>query len=209
MASSDLNNIQWLFFDIGSTLVDETKCYEDRYLKAIKNTDITYDELLDKVIAFSGQNRNGDHPAIEYFGLKLPEWDNDLEYLYDDTSFVLSELSKKYNIGIIANQSLGTKLRLEKWGILNYIDLVVASAEEGVAKPNPDIFRIALSKAQCDAQSAVMIGDRIDNDIVPAKAVGMRTIWIKQGFAQYQEAKNDFEKADFTVNELTQILKIL
>ncbi len=209
MALNDFNNIKWLFFDIGSTLVDESKCYESRYLKAIENTDITYDELLDKVIAFSRQNRNGDHPAIEYFGLKLPEWDNDLEYLSDDTSFVLSELSKKYNIGIIANQSLGTKQRLEKWGILNYIDLVVASAEEGVAKPNPDIFRIALSKAQCDAQSAVMIGDRIDNDIVPAKAVGMRTIWIKQGFAQYQKAKNDFEKADFTVNELTQILKIL
>ncbi|HBN39097.1 MAG TPA: HAD family hydrolase [Ruminococcaceae bacterium] len=209
MALNDFNNIKWLFFDIGSTLVDESKCYERRYLKAIENTDITYDELLDKVIAFSRQNKNGDHPAIEYFGLELPKWDNDLEYLYDDTSFVLSELSKKYNIGIIANQSLGTEQRLEKMGILNYIDLVVASAEEGIAKPNPDIFRIALSKAQCDAQSSVMIGDRIDNDIVPAKAVGMRTIWIKQGFAQYQEPKNDFEKADFAVNELSQLLKIL
>lgn len=209
MALRNFDNIKWLFFDVGSTLVDESKCYEDRYLKAIKNTSITYDELLEKVIAFSKQNRNGDHPAIEYFGLKLPEWNTDLEYLYADTKFVLSDLSKKYNIGIIANQTLGTKQRLKNWGILNYIDLVVSSAEEGVAKPNPDIFKIALSKSLCAEQNAVMIGDRIDNDIVPAKTIGMRTIWVKQGFAQYQKPRNDFEKADFIVDELTQLLKIL
>ncbi len=203
------SDIEWLFFDIGSTLVDESKCYESRYLKAIKDTDITYDEFLDKVVEFSKQNRNGDHPAIEYFGLELPKWDKELECLYSDTILVLSELSKQYNIGIIANQSLGTKNRLDKWGILKYISLVVASAEEGVAKPDPNIFKIALTKSQCSEKNAVMIGDRIDNDIVPAKNIGMRTIWIKQGFAQYQEPKNDLEKADFIVNNLTQLLKIL
>lgn len=204
-----LNDIEWLFFDIGSTLVDESKCYENRYLKAIQDTDITYDELLDKVVEFSKQNRNGDHPAIEYFGLKLPKWDKESERLYPDTAFVLSELSKKYHIGIIANQSLGTEIRLDKWGILKYIDLVIASAEEGVAKPNPDIFKIALSKAECSEQNAVMIGDRIDNDIAPAKTIGMKTIWIRQGFARYQQPKNDFETADFTVDTLTQLLNIL
>lgn len=204
-----LNDLEWLFFDIGSTLVDESKCYENRYLKAVQDTDITYDELLDKVVEFSKQNRNGDHPAIEYFGLKLPIWDKELECLYPDVILVLSELSKKYHIGIIANQSLGTECRLDKWGILKYIDLVVASAEEGVAKPNPDIFEIALSKAKCSGNNAVMIGDRIDNDIVPAKTIGMKTIWIRQGFACYQQPRNENETADFTVDKLTQLLNIL
>lgn len=36
--------------------------------------------------------------------------------------------------------------------------------------------------AKCKPENAVMIGDRIDNDIVPAKQLGMKTIWIKQGF---------------------------
>lgn len=57
-------------------------------------------------------------------------------------------------------------------GILKYIDLVVASAEEGVAKPDLRIFEIALKRSGCPAEYAVMAGDRIDNDIVPAKKMG-------------------------------------
>lgn len=54
---------------------------------------------------------------------------------------------------------------------MSYIKLIVASAEEGVAKPDKRIFEIALDKANCEPQAAVMIGDRVDNDIVPAKAL--------------------------------------
>ena len=42
------------------------------------------------------------------------------------------------------------------------------------------VFHCALAKAQCLPVNAVMIGDRLDNDIVPAKKVGMKTVWIKQ-----------------------------
>ncbi|MFR5876292.1 MAG: HAD family hydrolase [Eubacterium sp.] len=204
-----LDNIKWLFFDIGSTLVDESKCYEARYVEAVENTDVTYDEFLSKVIEFSKQNQNGDHPAVEFFGLSLPKWHKELEKPYPDAIRVLSALSQKYKIGIIANQSTGSSERLEKWGLLKYIDIVVASAEEGVSKPNPKIFNIALSKAECDAQNSVMIGDRLDNDIVPANKIGMKTIWIKQGFAVYQTPKSKHETADYTVNSLSELLRVL
>lgn len=58
---------------------------------------------------------------------------------------------------------------------------MIASAEEGISKPNPRIFEIALGRADCKAEHAVMIGDRIDNDVVPAKKMGMKTVWIRQG----------------------------
>ena len=58
--------------------------------------------------------------------------------------------------------------------------IVIASAEEGVSKPDRRIFEIALERSGCKPENAVMIGDRIDNDIVPAKQLGMKTIWIKQ-----------------------------
>lgn len=50
-------NIEWIFFDIGSTLVDEMECYKKRYSEAIENTDITYEEFAAKVIEFSKQNK--------------------------------------------------------------------------------------------------------------------------------------------------------
>ena len=93
--------------------------------------------------------------------------------------------------------------------MLKYIDLVIASAEEGVAKPDKKIFEIALDRSNCEPDKAVMIGDRIDNDIVPANLLGMHTIWIKQGFGQYWNITQEIEKADYVVNNLMDICNIL
>ncbi len=86
--------------------------------------------------------------------------------------------------------------------------MIVASAEEGVAKPDKRIFEIALDKANCEPQAAVMIGDRVDNDIVPAKALGMKTIWVKQGFGKYWKKSSESEQADYEVERLAEILEI-
>ena len=85
----------------------------------------------------------------------------------------------------------------------------MASAEEGVAKPEKEIFLRALSRAECLPENAVMIGDRIDNDIEPANKLGMKTIWVKQGFAIYQTPMNDIQKADFSVDRLLDVLDII
>ena len=118
----------------------------------------------------------------------------------------------KYKIGIIANQNPGSKERLESFGILEYIDLIVASAEEGCAKPDSKIFEIALSRAGVQASDSVMIGDRIDNDIIPANEIGMKTVWVKQGYGKYWSFSSDpesrrVEKADFEVDDLSGLLK--
>lgn len=54
-----------------------------------------------------------------------------------------------------------------------------------------------------------MIGDRLDNDIVPAKKLGMTTVWVRQEFARYQSAVSDCERPDFTVDSIGEILNIL
>ena len=87
--------------------------------------------------------------------------------------------------------------------------MVIASAEEGIAKPDKRIFNIALAKSGCKPENTIMIGDRIDNDIVPAKLSGMHTIWVKQGFGRYWKITKDLERADYTVNNLSEICSIL
>ena len=142
------------------------------------------------------------------YGLPRLKWYTEDEELYNDAIKCLDILSKKYKIGVIANQSLGTANRLQQHGILKYIDLVISSAEEGVSKPDKRIFEIALSRANCNPEYAVMIGDRIDNDIVPAKKIGMKTVWIKQGFGKYWRISGVCEKADFEVDDLTSLINI-
>lgn len=197
-------SIKWIFFDIGSTLVDESDCYDIRFKETTENTDISCQKFKDKVIELAAASDNPYKEAVKYFCLQKTKWYKELEKPYPFTESVLSELSKKYKLGIIANQSAGSKQRLADWGIGEYFDLVIASAEEGVEKPNLEIFRIALERAKCLPENSVMVGDRIDNDILPANELGMKTVWVKQGFAKYQPI---YDVADYTINTLDEILK--
>ena len=54
-----------------------------------------------------------------------------------------------------------------------------------------------------------MIGDRLDNDIIPAKQIGMKTIWIRQGLAIYQDIKLGIKYSDYVVSSLKEIKEIL
>ena len=203
-------NIKWIFFDVGSTLIDETECYNHRIQDAIAGTDITFDEFNEKRIFFAKQNLKGDIEALRFFGLSKTPWHFEDEKPYEETELVLKTLYEKgYHIGVIANQALGTEKRLENWELMKYIELVVASAEEGVAKPDIEIFLRALKRANCSPENSVMIGDRIDNDIEPANKLGMKTIWIKQGFSVYQKPVNEFQQADYSVDRLQDILEAL
>ena len=204
-----MTNIKWIFFDIGSTLIDESKCYQLRYREAVAGTAISPDDFEKKVIEFSKQNLKGDHEAVKYYGLKLPPWHKEAEKPYDNTEFVLKQLCQKgYRLGVIANQSPGTKDRLENWGLLKYFDIVLASAEEGVSKPDIEIFDRALTAANCLPINAVMVGDRLDNDIAPAKKLGMKTVRIKQGLSGLASVTDESEQADKEIDNLSELLNI-
>ena len=202
-------NIEWIFFDIGSTLVDEHLVYEHIFRDIAELTNLEYQYIYDEALKFYKQNKKGDIELGIKYNLPKRKWHIEDEVLYENVSQCLKILSQKYKIGVIANQDLGAEIRLEKWEILQYIDLVSASAEEGVSKPDLKIFEIALQRAKCEADKAVMVGDRIDNDIVPAKKMGMHTIWIKQGFGSYWSITGEDEKADFVVGEIMELCDCL
>ncbi len=201
--------IEWLFLDIGSTIIDEGAAYEHRFKDIADLVGIPYETIYNTAVDFYKQNKKGDTETAKLFGIALPDWHTEDEILYDDAAKCLAALNQRYKIGIIANQPLGTKERLEHHGVLKYINLVIASAEEGIAKPDRRIFETALQRSNCEPGKAVMIGDRIDNDIIPANLLGMHTIWIKQGFGKYWTIKNEIENAEYTVENLTELCKIL
>jgi len=204
-----MDGIKWLFFDIGSTLVDESLVYDDIYKKIAKVANKTYDFVYDKALEYYKQNKRGDKEVSNLLGVERPIWEPQYERLYDDAEECLEQLSRKYKIGIIANQIPGTAQRMEKFGIRKYFDVIVASAEEGVAKPDRRIFEIALERAKCLADQAVMIGDRIDYDIVPAKKMGMKNIWIKQGMGKYWTFSDESERPNYEATSLSELLGIL
>ena len=203
-----LTSKTWLFFDIGSTLVDESLVYSDRFNKIARSANVSCNYVTETALNFYKENKQGDAETAKLLNVSKPSWCSELEHLYEDAEMCLKKLSTHYKIGIIANQAPGTKQRLETFGILKYIDLIVASAEEGIAKPDKRIFELALHKANCRSDQAVMIGDRIDNDVIPAKKLGMTTIWIKQGFGQYWKFQTPAEHPDYEVSSLSELLDL-
>ena len=204
-----MNNIQWLFFDIGSTLVDESKAYEHRIKDTVRNSSISYEQFYNTMLGLARQGLNGYNEAVNYFGLRQAPWHSEDECLYPEVVSTLNTLSERYKIGIIANQLPGMQERLNKMGIAKFVSQTISSAEEGIFKPNPSIFRLALQRAGCTAENSVMIGDRLDNDIIPAKAVGMRTVWVKQGLGGLAVPKNQSETPDITVSNVAEICQEL
>jgi len=202
-------NVKWLFFDVGSTLVDEHLAYEHRMREIADFANITYDAVMQTAVEFYKKNKKGDLETAKLLKVELTKWHTEDEIVYGDAVECLEQLSSRYKIGIIANQLPGTSKRLEKYGILQYIDLIIASAEEGAAKPDRKIFEIALERSGCKPENAVMIGDRIDNDIIPAKLLGMYTIWVQQGFGRYWNITQEIERADWTVHSLRELCDIL
>ena len=201
--------IKWIFFDIGSTLVDETEAYDRRVREMIAGTSISYKEFDDVRIALAKQGLDGNSAAIKHFGLTKTPWHSEDEVPYSDAKNTLAALRDKgYKLGVIANQKVGIAERLETWGLRKYFDIITASAEIGYAKPDKEIFEKAFELAGCNAEESIMVGDRLDNDIIPAKSLGMKTVWLKNGLAKYQSPKLGEGVADHQINALSELLLI-
>lgn len=209
-----MRKIDWIFFDMGCTLIDETQAYlgwfsnasaliggalsareiEKEYCVGMAKGSPTVSGQL-KPYGFTGSSTGFLYPS-------------ELDIPYPDAEAVLKKLSESYRLGVIANQNADAEARMEQYGLRDYFDVFVASAEAGVQKPDPQIFRLALEKAGCEAKNAAMIGDRLDNDIFPAKALGFTTVRILQGYGRLQTPKSPEYEPDFIVDSLPWLLDI-
>jgi HAD superfamily hydrolase (TIGR01549 family) len=85
-------------------------------------------------------------------------------------------------VGIVTNNVVAEQL--EKLSVLelrHLVDVLVISEEAGMAKPDPRIFHLALARAGCRADQAVMVGDSWRVDILGALAAGIRPVWLNRG----------------------------
>lgn len=198
---------KWLFFDLGSTLIDETEVYAHRFRETVCGARINASVLRETAERFWAQGLDGYPEACRFFQLSKAPWRAEFERPFGGCAAVLGALKERgYQLGVIANQIPGTVQRLTKWDLLQYFDVLAPSAELGMSKPDPAIFLWALREARCDPKDAVMIGDRIDNDVLPAKALGMRTVHILTGPAAVYTPTPD--PADAAVHALSELLTL-
>ena len=94
---------------------------------------------------------------------------------------VLSQLREEgFKLAIVSNTPYHDMVvgKMRRDGILGFFDVVVTSHRVGVRKPKEEIFGYALEVLGGKVDDAVMVGDTPYQDILGAKKVGMRAVWV-------------------------------
>ncbi|MFE2852125.1 HAD family hydrolase [Streptomyces lavendulae] len=123
--------------------------------------------------------------------------------LYDDVRPALSALQAMgVRVVVAGNQSSKAGDLLRALGLP--ADLVVTSAEWGVAKPSPDFFHQVVGVARAPAGQTLYVGDHPANDVFPAAAVGLMTAHLRRGPWGHWWADDETvqQVADYSVDSL-------
>jgi FMN phosphatase YigB (HAD superfamily) len=175
-----------LVFDVGETIVDETRAWS-AWADWLGIPRLTFLAVCDAVIA-SGNPDHREPFRIFRPGLDLAEELRKREAagvgdritaedLYPDAAACLRGVHEAdYRIGVVGNQPARAEAALADLGLP--IDLIASSDTWGVHKPDPRFFERIAAELDLPPADIAYVGDRIDNDVLPAAAVGMRAIFI-------------------------------
>lgn len=205
--------IEAVVFDAGETLVDETRVW-GQWADWLGVPRLTFMAALGAVIARGGNHR-------EVFELFQPGIDVEaearrhgvagksdllsLDDLYPDALDCLRELAADgYRLGIAANQPAPAGDVLRDMAI--DFELIATSAAWGVAKPAPEFFERIATELRLPPQAIAYVGDRLDNDVLPAQAAGMVGVFVRRGpWAWIQAGRMDPPEASLTVESLAEL----
>ncbi len=100
------------------------------------------------------------------------------DYLVRNTA-VLRACRGRARVAVLSNFTGNLELILGEEGLLPHVDAVFDSAVVGLRKPDPAFFRHALEKLGAEPGTSAMVGDSVDMDLRPARALGLCSVWIR------------------------------
>ncbi len=136
-------------------------------------------------------------------------WAYPPEALYADVLPCLEALSGRYRLGILANQPSLVRTALSRDGIDPFIEVWGVSNDVGLAKPDPRFFAHGLALAGEAPAHAVMVGDRLDYDVRPARQIGMHTVWVLRGEAPDEPTPEQLAECNAAVRGLDELPQTL
>lgn len=183
--------IKAVVFDVGETLIDETRIWS-RWADRLGVPRFAMLGLLGGMAAM-------DRPHGDAFALLRPGLDVDAEMaawaaddpdglrenfdeadLYPDVRPAFAELRRRDLAVIIAgNQPPQAKAALERMDLP--VDAIYTSAEWGIEKPHPSFFTKVAEVAALEPAAICYVGDRVDNDVLPSIRAGMRPVLVRRG----------------------------
>ena len=180
--------VKAVFFDVGETLVNEERQW-GLWADWLGVTRFTFFAAMGVVI-----ERNEHHQNV--FDIIRPGFDRktailerqkagipdelQLEDFYSDAIPCLQALkSRGLKVGLAGNQPARAEGLLTSYGLP--VDYITSSSSWGIEKPDVRFFQKILEITALEAHEVAYVGDRLDNDILPALEVGMKAIFLRRG----------------------------
>jgi FMN phosphatase YigB (HAD superfamily) len=168
-----------VFFDVGETLVDEERWWRELARRCGLQPHVLWAALGVTI------ERGEEHDALwTHLGFERPaDWGDvmyDFADLYPDADAALEAVrASGHRVGIAGNQTEA----LERWTreVELPVDVVSSSASLGVRKPDPRFFACLVELAECRPGELAYVGDRVDNDVLPALAAGLVAVHLRRG----------------------------
>ena len=199
-------------FDVGETLLDESRAWSE-WARWLGVSDLTLAAILGATIA-----RGQDH--VEALRTVRPGFDLAAERraraeagvpdelrpadLYADALPCIAALR---GMGVLVGAAGNTGVEVERFLRAGCgVELVASSAGLGVAKPAPEFFAAIAELAGVEATAIAYVGDRVDNDVLPAHAAGMVAVHIRRGpWGHLHAGLPDAARADIRIDSLAEL----
>ena len=205
---------RWVVLDVGETLIDETRIFAT-WAEVLGMPQFTLMAVLGGSIV---QEEKPEDWRRFFELLEQPEWRDRQpeveerfggfrdEDLYADALRGLEGLAAKgYRLAITANQPARRYDELRALGV--DVEVMAMSEAMEVSKPDPAFFARTLELiGSPDPASVAYVGDRVDNDVRPSHAAGMRAVWIRRGPWGYLHEDTD-GAADLVVWSLDELVE--
>ena len=111
-------------------------------------------------------------------------------------------ICKDFKLGIAGQYGEEILSILKKRSILDCFAYHLTQNDFSITKPDPRYYEQIIQVFGVAPQQCIMVGDRIDNDIIPAKRLGMKTILIRTGLHRNQQPRIPFEVPDAELDEV-------
>ncbi len=180
--------IRAIFFDVGETLVDETRQWalwadwlqvpRPRFFAAFRAVIERGDHhrrVFEEVAPGVDINAAATLREAAGQGYRIERRD-----FYPDALPCLRALKAEgYLVGIAGNQPEGAEAALKACDL--GVDFIASSAGWGIAKPDPRFFEKIIELTGLAPRQTAYVGDRLDNDILPAREAGLLTVFLERG----------------------------
>jgi putative hydrolase of the HAD superfamily len=113
------------------------------------------------------------------------------------------------HLGLAANQQHSIIAQLDAYGIGRFFHHREVSGTHGLRKPDVRLFLRASDDLGISPVACIMVGDRIDNDVVPGKLLGMRTVLFRTGRHRAQQPRSWEERPDAEVHDVAGLARAI